>query len=80
MPDQNVQVSAELPREMLDTLERLAKERGVSANTVLQQAITTERFLADTIGSGKKVLIENNDHSLEQVFLDSFRKASANKR
>jgi hypothetical protein len=69
MAEEKVQVSAELPKTLLDTLEELAKERGVSANTVLQQAIQTEKFFADTVAAGKKVLLQNNDKSMEQVRL-----------
>ncbi|HEX8665880.1 MAG TPA: ribbon-helix-helix protein, CopG family [Beijerinckiaceae bacterium] len=67
MAEEKVQVSAELSKDLLDTLEQLARQRGVSANTVLQQAIQTEKFFADTVAAGKKVLLQNNDKSMEQV-------------
>jgi hypothetical protein len=51
-------------------LEELAKKRGVSANTVLEQAIVTEKFLSDKQDAGNKVLIERKDRSLEQVILN----------
>lgn len=68
-----VKVSAELPKDLLDILEQLARQRGVSANTVLQQAIQTEKFFADKLAAGNKVLLENKDRSFEQV---SFKHAT----
>lgn len=67
MADDKVKVSAELPKELLEALEQLARQRGVSANTVLQQAIQTEKFFADKLAAGNKVLLENKDRSFEQV-------------
>ena len=62
-----ISVSAELSEDLLQALKELAQKRGVSANTALEQAITTEKFFADEVAAGKKVLIENKDRSLEQV-------------
>lgn len=65
-----VKVSAELSPELLETLKRLAERRGVSVNTVLQQAIETEKFFTDAMDAGGKVLIEKRDKSFRQILFD----------
>lgn len=42
-------------------------ERGLSANAVLVPAIQTEKFFADAVGAGKKVLIEHPNGRMERV-------------
>ena len=68
--EKKVPITAELSEQALRTLEELAKKRGVSANTVLEQAIVTEKFLSDKQDAENKVLIERKDRSLEQVILN----------
>jgi hypothetical protein len=67
MSDDSVRVTAELPASLLETLEALARRRGVSANTVVLQAIQTEKFFADAIAAGKLVLLERHDRTMERV-------------
>jgi hypothetical protein len=45
----------------------LANKRGVSANTVLSQAINTEKYLADSEAAGAKVLVERRDRKFERL-------------
>jgi hypothetical protein len=60
-------ISAELPKSLLDALKELAAKRGVSANTVLQQAIVNEKFLSDSLDAGKNVLLQEADKSLKKL-------------
>lgn len=62
-----VKVEAELPEWAFEALKELAFKRGENANTVLQRAIATEKYFADKIGSGAKVLLENPDKSFRLV-------------
>ena len=75
MADANepVKITADLSKELFDALVELAKQRGVSANTVLQQAIAREKFLSDKEGSGASVLIEERDKSIKKITTPSSR-------
>jgi hypothetical protein len=66
-----VPVTASLSKSLYDALIKLAAERGVSANTVLQQAIAREKFLSDKEGSGASVLIEEKDKSIKKITTSS---------
>jgi hypothetical protein len=45
----------------------LANKRGVSANTVLQDAIAREKYLSDKEDSGASVLIEEKDKTFKKL-------------
>lgn len=62
-----VPVTARLPKELFDALVQLAKQRGVSANTVLQEAIAREKYLADKEASGASILIEEKDRTFKKL-------------
>ena len=62
-----VKITAEIPETLLQTLKNLAEQRGVSANTVLSQAINTESFIAQNEAAGSKLLIEKPNNTLAQV-------------
>lgn len=62
-----VKVSADLTPELLRDLKELAVRRGLSANQVLQQAISTEKLFADSVGKGDKVLIHRPNNTTQQV-------------
>jgi hypothetical protein len=65
--DDMVPITATLSKSLYDALVKLATERGVSANTVLQQAITREKYLSDKESSGASVLIEEKDKSIKKI-------------
>ena len=67
--DEKVVITAELPQSLLDKLVELANKRGVSANTVLQQAIEAEKFLDDKTESGSKILVEDAGKVIRQVIV-----------
>lgn len=60
-------VTVELSPELLKAIGVMAKQRGVDANTVLQQAIVTEKFLDNEIRAGGKVLVEKPDRTFRLV-------------
>ena len=66
--DDTVPVTAQLSQEVFNALVQLAKERGVSANTVLQQAIAREKYLSDIEAGGASVLIEEKDKTFKKLF------------
>jgi len=66
-PEKMVTVTAELPQSLLDALVDLANKRGVSANTVLQQAIEAEKFLSENVQRGGKILIEDAGGKINRV-------------
>jgi hypothetical protein len=69
MADANepVKITANLPKELFDALVELANKRGVSANTVLQEAVAREKYFSDKEASGASILIEEKDKSFKKV-------------
>lgn len=67
MADEPVKITADLSKELFDTLIELAKQRGVSANTVLQDAIAREKYFSDKEASGASILIEEKDKTFKKV-------------
>ncbi|HEY1752537.1 MAG TPA: hypothetical protein VGG29_14860 [Caulobacteraceae bacterium] len=65
-----VNVQAELTPQVFEMLKELAQRRGLDANTVLQQAITTEKLLSDNVGVNDEVLIRKPDASYSRVLFD----------
>lgn len=65
--DDTVPITANLTKELFDTLVDLANKRGVSANTVLQQAIAREKYFSDKEASGASILIEEKDKTFKKV-------------
>ena len=62
-----VKISANLPREDFETLKRLAAQRRVTMTVVLRDAIDTEKYFADVIANGGKVLIEDKNGVVHRV-------------
>lgn len=58
MSEKTVPIKGELPESLYNALVELANKRGVSANTVLQQALTTEKYLDEKESAGGSVLLE----------------------
>lgn len=66
--DATVQIQAEVTPEQFAALKELANRRGVDANTVLQQAITTEKLIADNVTKGDELLIKKGDTVSRVIF------------
>lgn len=60
-------ITAEIPEDLYQALVELAKQRGVSANTVLVQAIQTEKYLADNEAEGAKLLLEKPNRTFKRL-------------
>jgi predicted transcriptional regulator len=58
----------ELTDEQIRMLQELAARRGVDANTVIQQAISTEKLIADNVGEQDDLLIRKGDRMDKVVF------------
>lgn len=67
MGGETVSITAKMSKELFDALVSLAEKRGVTANTVLQDAITREKYLSDKEDSGATVLIEEKDKSFKKL-------------
>jgi predicted transcriptional regulator len=67
MAEKQISVTAELPESLYEALVELAKKRGVSANTVLQQAIQSEQYLSQKEAEGAKILVEGSNNKLRRV-------------
>ena len=67
MADNIIAIKAELPVDLYEKMVQLADRRRVSANTILQQALETEIYLADKEEQGAKVLIEGTDKSFTRI-------------
>jgi uncharacterized protein YpuA (DUF1002 family) len=61
------EVQAQISEEDLKTLLELAEKRGVDANTVLQQAISTEKLISDNVGPNDDLLIKRSDNSVSKI-------------
>jgi len=69
MTDKNtVEVSVLFPREMLETLKRIAIERHESVSDVLKRAVSNEAFFHEVRQNNEKVLIEKNGKFSEVIF------------
>ncbi len=66
----SVSIQAEITPAQLEMLKELAGRRGVSANTVLQQAIETAKVLADNVHQADEVLIRRPDNTYLKVLFD----------
>lgn len=66
-PNDTVPVTANLSKDLFDALVELANKRGVSANTVLQDAIAREKYFSDKEAGGASVLIQEKDNTFKKV-------------
>ena len=71
MVSETIPVSAQLSKESLDALTALAALRGLDANTVLAQAISTEKLLSDNVAPGDEVLIRKGNNNFSKVVFGS---------
>jgi len=58
----------ELSPENIEALRSLATRRGMDANTIIQQAIATEKLIADNVGEDDDLLIKKGDKFQKIVF------------
>ena len=65
--EEYVKTSVTLPREMVDTLQRLSARTGSTMTDVVRRAIETERLIGETKRHGGKILLQQRDNSLREV-------------
>ncbi|MGZ8287134.1 MAG: hypothetical protein ACXW27_01680 [Allosphingosinicella sp.] len=58
----------DLSDEVVRALRELAARRGLKMNEVLQQAISTEKLIADNVDEGDDLLIKKGDKFKKVVF------------
>lgn len=58
----------DLTDEQVKALQELAQRRGLKLNEVLQQAISTEKLIADNVEEGDDLLIKKGDRFKKVVF------------
>ncbi|MFD1696618.1 CopG family transcriptional regulator [Roseibium aestuarii] len=68
-PKGTVRLTANLPEDVANTLRELAQRKGINMTDVLTRAINLEKFAADTIDNGGKILVEEKDKTFKQVIL-----------
>jgi len=61
------QIQATLTDEQMQSLLEIAKRRGLDANTVLQQAIGTEKLISDNVQIGDSLLIKRANNTISKV-------------
>ena len=66
--DDKVKVEAELSLADFETLKELAQKRGLNANTVLQQAIATEKLISENVGPNDELLIKKGERFSKVLF------------
>ena len=69
MADQVYKTSVNLPQASVDALKALAERTGSSMAEVLRRAISTEKFLNDTVEKGGKVLIQDDDGKQRELLI-----------
>jgi predicted transcriptional regulator len=58
----------DLTDDQVRALQELARRRGLKMNEVLQQAISTEKLIADNVEDGDDLLIKKGDRFKKVVF------------
>lgn len=67
--DDVVKISANLSRDVVETLREVARARGTSMTEVLRRGISMEKFLLDTKRKKSKVLIEDANKVVRELLL-----------
>ena len=65
--DNGKRMSVSLPKEAAESLEWLAKERGITLSEALRHAVATEDYIQKELRDGSKILIQKADKTLREV-------------
>jgi predicted CopG family antitoxin len=60
-------VNVYFSEEVYDELAKIARERGKTVSDVLRDAVTLEKYVADTQREGGKLLVEKPDGETREV-------------
>jgi hypothetical protein len=61
-------VTVDLSEEDLKAILAQAKARGVSPNTIIQEAVTTQKVITENVGENDDLLIKKGDRFQKVVF------------
>ncbi|HET9640618.1 MAG TPA: hypothetical protein VFP12_15570 [Allosphingosinicella sp.] len=61
-------VTVDLSEEDIKAVLAQAKARGVSANTIIQEAVTTQKVISENVGEKDDLLIKKGDRFQKVVF------------
>ncbi|HEX8573344.1 MAG TPA: hypothetical protein VF759_11400 [Allosphingosinicella sp.] len=61
-------VTVDLSEEDIKSVLAQAKARGVSANTIIQEAVTTQKVISENVGEKDDLLIKKGDRFQKVVF------------
>ena len=64
-----MKVTVNLPEKILQDLEAIAAERGITKTEALRRAIGVQKFLHDSVKDGSKILLEDPDKKFRLVHL-----------
>jgi predicted DNA-binding protein len=64
-----VKVSAHLPVETVELLERMASDRGTTMTEIVRRALDHEAYFMNVLNAGGKVLTEARDGRMFQIEL-----------
>lgn len=62
-----VRTVVELPFDLLDQVEVMAKARGETMTSIIHRALNTESFIFRELVRGNKILVEERDRSIKEV-------------
>jgi len=60
-------VTLNLPWKVWDVVGELAEQQGISKTEVLRRAVSTEKFVYDTLSEGDRLVVRKPDGTLEHV-------------
>ena len=63
----NVKVTVNLPKDLLERLKELSNAKSVSMTETIRKGLETELFLTKEEQSGSKVLLEKKDNKIVQL-------------
>ncbi|HUF23399.1 MAG TPA: ribbon-helix-helix protein, CopG family [Vicinamibacterales bacterium] len=66
-----IKTSVNLPEETVDALREISEESGSSMAEVLRRAISTEKYLYDTVREGGKILIQDKNKNMKELLIRS---------
>lgn len=62
-------VNVSFSEEVYDALARIAKERGTTLSEVLRDAVTLEKYVADTEREGGRLLVEKSSGETRELLV-----------
>lgn len=67
MSSEAIKLEISFSEEVADTLLKLAKEKGVGVNTLIQRAIIAEKFITDVQNKKGKFIVEYGPNDFKEI-------------